>query len=281
MVEPIMSGHCRFGSPHTRESATTTANVITGYVENSLKTRERIFDRITGTVVPEINNNSKPSTNSDYSTMTNNDGNLQYADQDFEDDFILNTEDLPEKPTSHYHHQQKQRQLGLQRMFATNFALADTTNSNKPPKEQSLENLTQSLSDLCKKDFIEGPESEQQPEQQQLEQQELGQQQQQKPELHQQPGEPLIIPIASISTGTPSLRPLSRYFRPRIIDESSDEELKKSLTKNISQTAASSKAKVRQDTSKFHLTPYDIKPLLSRDSSPKKTTSRCDEDFNK
>ncbi|KAH0557357.1 hypothetical protein KQX54_004608, partial [Cotesia glomerata] len=127
--------------------------------------------------------------------------------------------------------------------YSKDFALADSTNSNKPPKEQSLENLTQSLSDLCKADFIEGPKPEQQPEQQQFEQQELGQQQQQKPELHQQPGEPLIIPIASTSTGTPSLRPLSRYFRSRIIDESSDEELEKSLTKNIIQTAASSKAK--------------------------------------
>ncbi|KAH0549530.1 hypothetical protein KQX54_010085 [Cotesia glomerata] len=78
------------------------------YVENSLKTRQRIFDKITGTVVREINNNSKPSTSSNSSTTPNNDGNVQYADQDFEDDFILNTEDLvaidnlnvPEKPTS-------------------------------------------------------------------------------------------------------------------------------------------------------------------------------------
>ncbi|XP_053593752.1 uncharacterized protein LOC128667486 [Microplitis demolitor] len=150
------------------------------------------------------------------------------------------------------------------------FAPADTTNSNKPPEEQSLENLTQSLSDLCKTDFIEGPEPEQQPEQQQLEQQELRQQEPEKPELQQQLEEPVIIPIASTSTGKPSLRPPSRYFRPQIIDESSDEEMEKSLTENITQTAASSKATMRQNTSKFYVTPYDIKPLPSRDSPPKK-----------
>ncbi|KAH0534669.1 hypothetical protein KQX54_006496 [Cotesia glomerata] len=44
-------------------------------------------------LVREINNNSKPSTSSNSSTTPNNDGNVQYADQDFEDDFILNTED--------------------------------------------------------------------------------------------------------------------------------------------------------------------------------------------
>ncbi|XP_057329469.1 uncharacterized protein LOC130670209 [Microplitis mediator] len=53
--------------------------IAQGYVENSLKTRERIFDRITGTVGPEVNNNGKPSTSSSNSTMTNH-GNLRYAE---------------------------------------------------------------------------------------------------------------------------------------------------------------------------------------------------------
>ncbi|XP_057340559.1 uncharacterized protein LOC130677725 [Microplitis mediator] len=70
--------------------------IVQSYVENLLKTRERIFNRITGTVGPDVNNNSKPSTSSSNSTMTNH-GNLQYADtadQDFGDDFIFDAEDL-------------------------------------------------------------------------------------------------------------------------------------------------------------------------------------------
>ncbi|XP_074100573.1 uncharacterized protein LOC141528424 [Cotesia typhae] len=70
--------------------------IAQGYVENSLKTRERIFNSITGTVDPKANNNSEPSTSSSNLTTTN-DENLQHADiadPDFEDDFVLDTEDL-------------------------------------------------------------------------------------------------------------------------------------------------------------------------------------------
>lgn len=46
-----MSGHCRFGSPHTRESAMTTANVITGNRTSTTQPRA-LFSSICSSCTP-------------------------------------------------------------------------------------------------------------------------------------------------------------------------------------------------------------------------------------
>ncbi|XP_039307828.1 uncharacterized protein LOC120358251 [Solenopsis invicta] len=107
------TGHCfrRTGATLLSNSGASTTmlkqlggwkslTIAQGYVENSLKNREKIYERITNATVSNDHLNPQPSTSKNYSsgTITAN-KNLKSTEQndnsdDFSDDFIISEDDL-------------------------------------------------------------------------------------------------------------------------------------------------------------------------------------------